>query len=769
MSGIRARLLDLLAHFDDEAYAALANRGLLRRAHKDLEKQLPTIIEETSDTLTLSSGDHQVRFDARGPAQARCSCPSSGVCQHILAAAIALQRIREAGPDISIAPIEDEQASKADESGPSPRGRGDGVKADAPRERDDVTGPSDAPTLSLPSPKGRGILPSTNLGQTQESKVEPSDSGASSNRSLSGRSDPLERLHLELLAIPAERLRLHCGKAGYRWAWQFARDLDLERDFSLSGERHVVMTLRHPPLSFRYLGGGPEALIVDPAPSQVEKYRVAAILAYRRVHGAEIAPPEPPGKRNASLDFGKDHAPAHSLPDSQAESRRQLREAVSRLIVESVELGLSHLSPGVQERYASLAVWAQGADYHRLARSLRRLADHVELLLERAGSADERRLLDELAIAYALTAALQQAEAAGTAPAHLLGQARSRYQSAGTLELLGLGALPWRSASGYVGLTLLFWCPAQQSFLDCTDARPELLRGFNPLARYLAAGPWGGLGAPQQATGRQVLLTGAQINGQGRISAAESAAAAVRPVTPEAFIQSLPVCSDWSQLRQQHRGRTSLLAEPRPAADWAILEPARFGEARFDPIRQTLVWPIQDGDDRIVLLELGYGGYTATAIAWLEKMDMAALPPGTRIVARLRGGTSQTAEPLSLIRPDTPADGNPVACLYFPPGEAGSESKAPTAAGIPAMAGAQRLPTSLRDLRRWIEHQAERGIPADRIERTGRELEALMAKLRGDGFTAFAESSTSKATAPRMLRQHYLVMSYERLMGETDD
>lgn len=713
MSGIRARLLSLLEHFDDEAYAALANRGLLRRAHKDLDKQLPEIVEETAESLTLNTSEHTIRFDARGPAQARCSCPSSGICQHILAAAIALQRMGEAS-----------------------------AGADSSRHPDD----RDLTPPIVPS----DWVPALPAGTTEDA------------------ADPLQRLHQELLAIPANQLSQHCGKAHYRWAWQFAQDLDLERDFSLSGERHVVMTLRHPPMSFRYLGGGPEALIVDPSPSQVERYRVAAILAYRRVHGAEIAPPEPAGKRNANLDFGKDHAPAQSLQDSQAESRSRLREAVDRLIVESVELGLSHLSPGIQERYASLAVWAQGADYHRLARLLRRLADHVELLLERAGGADERRLLDELAIAYGLTAALERAAAAGTAPVHLLGQARSRYQSAGTLELLGLGALPWRSASGYVGLTMLFWCPAQHSFLDCTDARPELLRGFDPLARYRAAGPWGGLGAPQQATGRRVLLTSAQINGQGRISAAESASAAVRTIAPEEFARSLPVCGDWPQLQQQHRSRLSLLAEPQPMADWTVLQPARFGKARFDPVRQTLLWPLHDGDDRSVLLELGYSGYTATAIAWLETMDMVALPQGTRIVARWRGGASQTAEPLSLIRPDAPGDGNPVECLYFPPVEGTAELKAPRATGIPAEPIQQRLPASLRELRSWLERQAERGIAPDRAKRMGRELDDLIARLRADGLGAFAQPPPSQAIAPRVLKQHYLLMTYERLIGERD-
>lgn len=39
MSSVLDQLGALLARFDDDSYAALANRGLVRRARKDLEQQ----------------------------------------------------------------------------------------------------------------------------------------------------------------------------------------------------------------------------------------------------------------------------------------------------------------------------------------------------------------------------------------------------------------------------------------------------------------------------------------------------------------------------------------------------------------------------------------------------------------------------------------------------------------------------------------------------------------------------------------------------------
>ena len=46
MSSLREALHLQLARFDDDAFTALANRGLLRRARKDLEKETPEIVEQ---------------------------------------------------------------------------------------------------------------------------------------------------------------------------------------------------------------------------------------------------------------------------------------------------------------------------------------------------------------------------------------------------------------------------------------------------------------------------------------------------------------------------------------------------------------------------------------------------------------------------------------------------------------------------------------------------------------------------------------------------
>ncbi len=703
---LRARLHEQLRCWDDDTFAALANRGLLRRAGKDLDASTPVLTAETDAALEVEFAGQRQRFDARGPAQATCSCPTSGVCQHILAVALWLQKVGDASATVDV----------------------EGTPLAAEPAADDT--------------------------------------------------DVLAPLHAALLRFTPTDLAKHAGKPGYRWAWQFVQDLNPERGVRLAGGRNIVIGFVRPRVDFRYPGGGLDALIADAKVGDAAKYRVAAVLAYQRAHGVEISPPETNATpRTAALNLGQDHALPETGEHARRESRARLRASVRKLLSECVELGLSHLSQGIAERFATLATWAQGAEYHRLARSLRRLADHVELLLARAGGADEHRLFEETTIVHALVAALEAAEARGAAPVHLVGRARNRYETLGELELLGLGAMPWRAASGYVGLTMLFWSPAEKTFLSCTDARPEGQRGFDPVARYRQPGPWQGLGAPEQASGRRVRLTDAHTSDLGRLSASEKSNAKLEAMAPADFVAALEPVSDWSVLAEARSfSRRSLLAELDPLRDWVVLSPAACRTPRFDATRQVLVWPLLDGDDKTIECEVAYSTYTHPAIERLHAMTPDRFIVGTLVVARLRDvGSGFVAEPLSLLHTEGKVA---VDALYFDLAPAqGLFTKAlgkwrqltggGSAQAMP-MLRACSLPPALNALQAFLQRQAERGLGAAAVPAMRAELEAHARRLSDSGLAGFA-LDTGVSPSEQVLRAHYLQMQVARLLGADGD
>ena len=53
---IKPGLTAVLRRYDDDAWAALASKGLLRRARKDLEQQSPSIVADGPDSLQVALG-----------------------------------------------------------------------------------------------------------------------------------------------------------------------------------------------------------------------------------------------------------------------------------------------------------------------------------------------------------------------------------------------------------------------------------------------------------------------------------------------------------------------------------------------------------------------------------------------------------------------------------------------------------------------------------------------------------------------------------------
>lgn len=91
------RLIALVRGLDDSSWEALASRGLLRRARKELEGGLAvSVATETESAVTLLVPPYEVSMSTAGPARATCTCPAGSVCQHILTAGLYLQSLSAA-------------------------------------------------------------------------------------------------------------------------------------------------------------------------------------------------------------------------------------------------------------------------------------------------------------------------------------------------------------------------------------------------------------------------------------------------------------------------------------------------------------------------------------------------------------------------------------------------------------------------------------------------------------------------------------------------
>ncbi len=103
-----------LSAFDDAALAALASKGLLRRAQRDLDAGKVALAEEQDGRAVITADGETVTVGKDGPAAADCSCRAPGVCRHRLAAVLLLRGHGETGTDDGATEADEEPANTGD-------------------------------------------------------------------------------------------------------------------------------------------------------------------------------------------------------------------------------------------------------------------------------------------------------------------------------------------------------------------------------------------------------------------------------------------------------------------------------------------------------------------------------------------------------------------------------------------------------------------------------------------------------------------------------
>ncbi len=547
MSALEAKLRRLVASLDTTALEALANKGLLRRAQKDVERGIETRIgRETNSSLVVSVGDFEVTLPESGPATASCSCPAAAVCQHILTAVLFLQKET----------------------------------------------PEPIPAQATPP----------------------------------GVSNPVATLpNSELMNITPEQLEKWAGKpsfrAGLKLASQFVPEVVAEKAIRI---RFSLINLE-----VHFLpGGGLDGMIVSGGKGDSRQFIAAAVVGFQRANGK-------------TWDVPLETAPLVAS-EGAPRSRAEVLDSCQMLLAETLNNGLSRISTANQQRWATLAVSALGVNLPRLALLLRGIGDEASIVLARDARSDLGRMLDRMAQAHALCCALQ---AGGDSPRpDLVGLHRTRYDEVGHLDLVGAAAWPWRTASGYEGLTVLFWDPSGKRWNSWTESRPRhQLADFKPVARYTQPGPWEGAESPRQLARSGFRLMNARRNPNQRLSGSGKSRVLVTGAA-NLHSQNLTVIEDWEQVSGISNAMVEVgLAEANPLDSIVVVKPAAWGDRGFDPVTQVFTWVLADVHQRPLLADIAFDEFTEPAMKFLESLPLTSVD-GSLLVGRIQ----RTARGLSL-------------------------------------------------------------------------------------------------------------------------
>ncbi len=547
MTSLEAKLRRLVASLDAAALEALANKGLLRRAQKDLERGIETrIYSETNSSLGVRVGDFEVTMPDSGPATASCSCPAAGVCQHIITAVLFLQK-----------------------ETPEP-----------------VPAQATVPGVSSPVP----TLPNS-----------------------------------ELMNITPEQLEKWAGKPSFRAGLKLVCQCPPE----VIAEKAIRIRFPLINLEVHFLpGGGLDGMIVSGGKGDSRQFVVAAVVGFQSANGKDW------------------EMPAEAAPLETSEgaprSRAEVLDSCQLLLAETLNNGLSRISTANQQRWATLAVSALGVNLPRLALLLRGIGDEAAIVLARDARSDLGRMLDRMAQAHALCSALQ---AGGDSPRpDLVGLHRTRYDEVGHLDLVGAAAWPWRTASGYEGLTVLFWDPSAKRWNSWTESRPRhQLAHFEPVARYTQPGPWEGAESPRQLARSGLRLMNARRNSNQRLSGSgKSRVLVTGPANLRS--QNLNVIEDWEQVSGISNALVEVgLKEANPLDSVVVVKPAVWRDRGFDPVTQLFTWVLADVHQRLLLADIAFDEFTEPAMKFLEPVPLTSVE-GALLVGRIQ----RTARGLSL-------------------------------------------------------------------------------------------------------------------------
>lgn len=450
------------------------------------------------------------------------------------------------------------------------------------------------------------------------------------------------------LTYTLEDLITWAGKPTLQDAFAF-----LQREpHQIEGQDPVVALFDNANITCRYFSAtGLAGTLCSCKPRQVCLHQAAAVLAILRNQGTVLSLPDADDESNTVV----------------AAEAPQVIASAQDLLENTVALGLLHLSDISHQQFVTLAVSAQAAHLPRLSLALRGISREIELQLKRDAEADCDRWFERMAHTYALCAALQQA--APNYPIHLAGQSQSRYDDAGTLNLIGIGAYPWQSQSGYGGLTVIFWDTTAQQWCSWSDSRPLFhQQGFNPRRIYQQPGPWDGIANPAEASQSCLRLYNARRNYQQRLStSSQTTGTTLRPTSTTDW-QSIRCCfQDWQALRQ-HIARTLPigLTEASPLDRLAIVQPQHWGTRQFDPVQQLFTWVLWDQQDQPLILRVRFASDASAMVELLEQLDISQ-EDGSGILGSIYLEKDQIyCHPIALCR-QTDAEKPTILNLHFPP------------------------------------------------------------------------------------------------------
>ena len=641
-----------LAGVDEDYLVGISNKGIVKRAYKDMEAAGSEALAATegldwnAQELTVAAGGETVTI--RFPlGECQCSCPSRSICRHVV---MAILLARQAAETSGAASGESAERSAGEGgSGESAERSAGGGDSGESAERSAGGGGSGESAERSAGGGGSGESAERSAGggdggESAERSAGGGGSGESGKKSAGGTGSGEsvgQMVWQEILTQPRKPLLRALGSRALRRLVSA-----MEAETVPQVERGTVVRMRLPgqditvkllsPLEYSACTCHKKELCSHKAEAILWCQYLEKQLTVQELAGELEQEPAFDLKELRDAAGQVKDCLEHLLETGLARSGTEQAQELERLAILCHNAGLPGWEGDIRalaEGYERYLRRAAGQTMEKLAGQLQRLYEKtvelgrlVEEALSRAGKDGRDAAAGETEQNEAAMSASRPEKSTASKIQALAGEFRSEYLPVGNLELTGITVEHFVTDSGYEGDTVYFLEMESGTWYTYTSARPTFYEGKRRTAyQEKAPAPWGIPLSLEGLAGVRLQLQGAKCDAGGRLSSTQE-------TRGEILGKSELTAAKLEGWYYRDYGRLFAEQIPGPAAGpgghtrLAFVQAARFERGHFNEISQKLELPIWDKEDRQVMVELPYSKRDEASIRYLERLKKKQQP-----------------------------------------------------------------------------------------------------------------------------------------------
>ncbi len=702
-----------LAGIDDDYLIGISNKGIVKRAYKDMEEGLSggeasAEIGALGDEVAIKVGGETVtvRFPL---GESKCTCPSRSICRHVVRGILLLKERCLEGHGADAAESAREPLASAPEC---------------------IQGGADGPEQKA-APDFAG-MPDRAAASDQNR-----DDDAGSRQSQEN------HVRKEINNFSFTKLKKTLGNRHFQ---TFVNQVAADIRPGIQYASVVTVQLAEPGMVVKLLSPL-EYSTCTCHKKELCRHKAAAILWCQLEAGV---------LKKEDLIKEAEDTPAYDMEEVK-DAAGQMRAFLEELL----GTGLSRVSPDVPDFLERLAIISHDALLARFEGYFRALADSYDRYLKRKAAFQTKDLMEQLTRLYRRVEGLLQAEDSAQVAA-LAGEFRADYLPVGNLDLIGIAAERFQSQTGYEGETIYFLEENTKEWYTYTNAKPV----FYDTARRRSSGkkeaalqgpaPWGLGISLENLLKVRIHLTGAKCDARNRLSSSQETKG---EITGERGLCTYGIkkwyYQDFGILFREQIGKRQGEGfggqkEAGKGTELVFVQPDSCAKAEFSQTGQQLTLPLYDRAGHELLVEVTYSREEAGTIRYLERISEKRLSCFLGKVT-LRDGRLRMY-PVDLLDIEEPEDGD----------AAGDNAGAPDS---PADKEAAADGKEADSRKTETEVSAGRQTKYEVAEDIAKEILLLMEDLCQSGFDTVHESTWKDMQKAARLTEQYGMKYLSKLLG----